>query len=147
MWWGTPGNKAPPMFSSSNIPQRWQKLLLCVVLLSDAHSLLFFPLHLPPWQWHSEIPWDRSNGLEKINWTFHTVLVSPWGLFQHSCNHRWVSWEAQSPFACESRTEKGRNLTFIAFLKCARHNTMLSHVAPPPQQICEAFTVKGFIYS
>lgn len=66
MWQGTPGNKALPMHSSSNIPQKWQKLLLWMVLLSDAHSYLP-PLPSPPpiltmvfWNSLGEIKWAQE---------------------------------------------------------------------------------------
>lgn len=69
--------------------------------------LLFVLLHLPPWQWLSEIPWERSNGLEKFKGVLHAVLVSPWILFQHSQNHLGETLgRAQSLLACGSRAEK-----------------------------------------
>lgn len=78
-----------------------------MVLLSNI-NLLFVPLHLPPWQWLFEIPWERLNELEKFNWTLHTVLMNPWMPFQHFWNHRWETLGGKSVIVCMSGRSRER---------------------------------------
>ena len=144
IWQGTLGNKAPSVPSRSPRGGRdsfceWS----CSAILTSSCSLSTF---------HSdngffEIPWERLNELEKFNWTLHTVLMNPWMLFQHFWTTGGKPWEgSQSPSAWVAGAERGQNLTSTVFLVCARHNTVLSHVASP-QQTCETFTVEDIIYS
>lgn len=146
MCWGTPGNKALPTCSSSNIPQRWQKFLLWMVLLSDANN---HPSSLSPPSTLTMAFWDplgRSNGLKKFNWTLHTVLVSPWMLFQHYWNHRWETLTVDPITHCMwIRSKERKEPNIYCVLTCARHNATLSHVALP-QQTCEIFTVEDYLF-